>query len=85
MLFRSHNRNNKNTAAFQKLKDVNYGDLVYYTTAYGTRTYQVTGIETVSVYDTSGLAQDGTFKLTMYTCQKNQPDVKLKVVATLVG
>ena len=80
-----HNRNNKNTAAFQKLKDVNYGDLVYYTTAYGTRTYQVTGIETVSVYDTSGLAQDGTFKLTMYTCQKNQPDVKLKVVATLVG
>ena len=37
------------------------------------------------MYDTSGLAQDGTFKLTMYTCQKNQPDVKLKVVATLVG
>ena len=83
--FAGHNRNSKNTAAFQKLKDVNYGDLVYYTTAYGVRTYQVTSIETVSVYDTSGLAQDGTFKLTMYTCQANQPDVKLKVVATLVG
>lgn len=80
-----HNRSAKNSAAFKNLKNVNYGDLVYYTTAYGTRTYQVTSIETVSVYDTSGLAQDGTFKLTMYTCQANQPDVKLKVVATLVG
>ena len=62
-----------------------YSALSDYTTAYGVRTYQVTSIETVSVYDTSGLAQDGTFKLTMYTCQANQPDVKLKVVATLVG
>ena len=80
-----HNRNNSNTAAFQKLKDVEYGDLVYYTTAYGTRVYQVTSIDTVSVNDTSGLAQDGSYKLTMYTCKANQPDVKLKVVATLVG
>ena len=69
----------------QKLKDVEYGDLVYYTTAYGTRVYQVTSIDTVSVNDTSGLAQDGSYKLTMYTCKANQPDVKLKVVATLVG
>lgn len=80
-----HNRNNSNTAAFQRLKDVDYGDLVYYTTAYGTRTYKVTSIETVSVNDTSGLAQDGSYKLTMYTCKANQPNVKLKVVATLVG
>lgn len=80
-----HNRSSSNHAAFQKLKDVNCSDLVYYTTAYGTRTYQVTSIETVSVYDTTGLVQDGTFKLTMYTCKANQPDVKLKVVATLVG
>jgi len=80
-----HNRNGKKIAAFQYLKNVNYGDLVYYTTAYGTRTYQVTSIETVSVNDTTGLVQDGTCKLTMYTCKQNDPDVKLKVVATLVG
>jgi len=80
-----HNRGYNGTAAFLKLKDVEYGDLVYYTTAYGTRTYQVTSIETVSVNDTSGLAQDGSYKLTMYTCKANQPDVKLKVVAMLVA
>ena len=80
-----HNRGYNNTAAFLKLKDVDYGDLVYYTTAYGTRTYKVTSIETVSINDTSGLAQDGSYKLTMYTCKANQPNVKLKVVATLVA
>lgn len=72
-------------AAFAKLKDVNYGDLVYYTTAYGTRTYQVTGISTCATTDTSGLLQDGTNKLTMYTCKMNQPEVKLMVTATLVA
>ena len=77
--------NNSNTAAFQKLKDVKLGDLVYYTTAYGTRTYQVTSIDAVSVNDTSGLAQDGSYKLTMYTCKANQPELKLKVVAHLVA
>lgn len=58
---------------------------MYYTTAYGTRTYQVTCIDAVSVNDTSGLAQDGSYKLTMYTCKANQPELKLKVVAHLVA
>lgn len=80
-----HNRGYNGRAAFLKLKDVELGDLVYYTTAYGTRTYKVTSIDTVSVNDTSGLAQDGSYKLTMYTCKANQPDVKLKVVAHLVA
>ena len=79
-----HNRPVK-TAAFARLKDVSYGDVVYYTTAYGTRTYQVTSIETCATTDTSGLLQDGTNKLTMYTCKVNQPSVKLKVVAMLIG
>ena len=81
----AHNRSSNAVAAFENLKDVNYGDLVYYTTVYGTRTYMVTSIETVSVNDTTGLLQDGSNKLTMYTCKVNQPSVKLKVVATLVG
>lgn len=83
--FAAHNRSSKYTSAFKNLKNVNYGDLVYYTTAYGTRTYKVTSIETVSANDTTGLLQDGSNKLTMYTCKANQPSVKLKVVATLVG
>ena len=77
-----HNRGNY--AAFLNLKNVKMGDTVYYTTAYGTNTYMVTNIKTVSVNDTSGLQQDGTNKLTMYTCIANQPEVKLCVVATMV-
>lgn len=83
--FAGHNRNDSNTAAFQRLKDVTYGDIIYYTTAFGTRTYQVVSIETCATTDTSGLLQDGTNKLTMYTCQMNQPALKLKVVAALNG
>lgn len=80
-----HNRSAYNHAAFQKLKDVQLGDVVTYTTAYGTATYVVSNITTCATTDTSGLQQDGTNKLTMYTCQMNQPEVKLCVVATMVG
>lgn len=79
-----HNRPTS-TAAFAKLKDVSYGDVIYYTTAYGTRTYVVTSIATCATTDTSGLLQDGVNKLTMYTCKMNQPSVKLMVTATLAG
>lgn len=78
-----HNRGNY--AYFGKLKDVQVGDTVQYKTAYGTATYQVSAINERATTDTSGLAQDGTNKLTMYTCKANQPDVKLEVVATLVS
>lgn len=72
-------------AAFAKLKDVKLGDTVTYTTAYGTATYVVSNITTCATTDTSGLLQDGTNKITMYTCKADQPEVKLCVVATLVG
>jgi len=78
-----HNRGS--SAAFAKLKDVNIGDTVSYTTAYGTLTYVVSNITTVATTDTSGLQQNGANKLTMYTCKANQPNVKLCVTATLVG
>ena len=79
----AHNRGS--WAYFGKLKDVQIGDTVQYKTAYGTATYQVSAINERATTDTSGLAQDGTNKLTMYTCKANQPDVKLEVVATLVS
>lgn len=78
-----HNRGS--WAYFAKLKDVKLGDVVKYTTVYGTNTYVVNSITTVSVNDTSGLQQDGQNKITMYTCKANQPEVKLCVVATLVS
>lgn len=80
-----HNRNGRGTAAFEKLKDIQLGDVVTYTTAYGTLTYVVSSIGSCATTDTSGLQQDGTNKITMYTCQMNQPEIKLCVVATLVG
>lgn len=79
-----HNRGN-GVAHFAHLKDVKLGDVVTYETAYGVSTYVVSSIDTVSVNDVSGLVQDGTGKLTMYTCKENQPSVKLKVVATQVA
>ncbi len=78
-----HNRGNH--PHFEALKDVKIGDIVTYTTAYGTNTYVVSNILTVSVNDTSGLQQNGYNQLTMYTCKANQPEVKLCVVATLIG
>lgn len=78
-----HNRGSY--AHFKTLKNVKLGDTVKYTTAYGTATYVVTNITTCATTDTSGLVQDGTNKITMYTCKENQPEVKLCVVATMVG
>lgn len=78
-----HNR--PSTASFAKLKDVKLGDTVTYTTAYGTATYVVSNITTCATSDVTGLYQDGTNKLTMYTCKAGQPSVKLCVVATMVG
>ena len=78
-----HNRGASN--AFGNLKNVNIGDKVKYTTAYGTLTYVVSNVKTVSTSDTRDLQQDGQNKITMYTCVANQPDVKLCVTATLVG
>lgn len=79
-----HNRGN-GVAFFGKLKDVKLGDTVTYTTAYGTANYVVTEINTRDTNDVSGLLQDGTNKITMYTCKENQPEVKLEVVAQMVG
>lgn len=71
-------------AAFARLHEVQMGDILTYTTAYGVRTYQVTNITTCATTDTSGLAQTGVNQITMYTCKANQPEVKLCVVATQI-
>ena len=78
-----HNRGTSQNFAF--LYNVKAGDLIYYTTAYGTRAYQVTGITNPATTDVSGLYQDGVNRLTLYTCVKNQPQIKYCVTAVAVG
>lgn len=77
----AHNR----TGIFGKLDKLQVGDTMTYTTGYGTLTYQVSSITQVSTNDTSGLQQDGTNRLTLYTCVPNQPELKTCVIANLVG
>jgi len=77
----AHNR----TGIFGKLEKLQVGDLMTYTTGYGSLTYQVSNISRVSTNDTSGLQQDGSSRLTLYTCVPNQPSLKVCVVANLVG
>lgn len=75
--------NNPSGRAFHNLKNIKVGDEIVYTTGYGALRYVVSEINTVAVTDTTGLLQDGTNKLTMYTCIEGQPDVKMCVVASL--
>lgn len=75
--------NNPSTRAFHNLKDIKVGDKITYTTGYGTLTYVVSNVTTCATTDTSGLLQDGTHKLTLYTCKEGQPAEKLCVIATL--
>lgn len=77
-----HNRGSY--GVFQNISKLKVGDTMTYTTAYGTKTYKVVSIGTCSTTDTSGLVQDGTNKITMYTCVANRPDIKRKVVAVQV-
>lgn len=77
--------NNPSSAAFSNMKNVSLGMDVIYTTAYGVATYRVTDITTVATTDTSGLMQDGSQKITMYTCVEGNASIKLKVTASLVS
>lgn len=67
-----------------KLENLKVGDTMTYTTSYGTKTYRVVTISTCSTTDTTGLLQDGTNKITLYTCVKNNPSIKRMVVAQQV-
>lgn len=78
-----HNRGTTQNFAF--MYNLKPGDLLYYTTAYGTRTYQVAAITNPATTDVSGLYQDGINKLTLYTCVKNQPAIKYCVTAVAVN
>ena len=74
-----HNRGVNNH--FGKIHTLNPGDIVTFTTALGTRTYAVTGVNKVSVNDTSGLDVSSTNMITLYTCVMDQPAYRWCVTA----
>ena len=77
-----HNRGVRND--FGKIHTLQSGDIITFTTVLGTRTYAVTGVSKVSVYDTSGLSPSAANMITLYTCVENQPAYRWCVTAVAV-
>ena len=79
----AHNRGVRND--FSQIHTLRSGDVITLTTALGARTYAVTGVNKISVNDTSGLETSGTNRITLYTCVANQPDYRWCVTAVAAG
>ena len=75
----AHNRGTN--AIFGKIHTLSIGDTISLTTKQGTRTYSVTSVEKVSETDTSGTASSSENRLTLYTCVRNQRELRYCVKA----
>jgi sortase A len=75
----AHNRGIN--AIFGKLHTLSIGDEIILTTKEGTRTYSVTSVEKVSETDTSGTASTSDNRITLYTCVRDQRDLRYCVQA----
>ena len=78
----SHNRGANNY--FGQIHTLNAGDQITLTTKLGTKTYEVTTVSKVSETDRSGLEESGESCLTLYTCVRDQRDLRYCVRATEV-
>ena len=78
----SHNRGANNY--FGKIHTLDAGDKITLTTKLGTKTYEVTTVSKVSETDRSGLEETGESCLTLYTCVRDQRDLRYCVRATEV-
>jgi sortase A len=73
---------NRGTAAyFSFVKDLKIGDLLTYTTPYGTRTYEIYSKTTVKETDFSSLGYSSVNILTLITCVENIPELRWCVQA----
>ena len=75
----SHNRGANNY--FGKIHTLDAGDRITLTTKLGTKTYEVTTVSKVSETDRSGLEETGESCLTLYTCVRDQRDLRYCVRA----
>ena len=74
-----HNRGTK--YAIGTVKDLNIGDLITYTTVYGTRIYAVEDVKIIGSTDWSYLTPCAENRLTITTCLAGKPDVRVCVRA----
>ena len=77
-----HNRGNSH--AIGAIKDLEVGDVITYTTVYGTKTYLVSFVRIISDTDWSCLQITADNRITLITCLANRPDVRICVQATEV-
>ena len=74
-----HNRGS--AYSIGSIKDLNVGDTITYTTVYGTRTYAVSYVGTISSTDWSRLQATADNRITITTCLANQPSKRVVVQA----
>ena len=77
-----HNRGAKYNIG--TVKDLAPGDIITYTTMYGTRTYQVTMVTIISNTDWSYLQSTADNRITITTCLENHPESRVCVQAVEV-
>lgn len=77
-----HNRGSK--YAIGAIKSLKKGDTITYTTIYGTRTYEVALVKTISSSDWSYLQATADNRLTLTTCLANRPEKRVCVQAVEV-
>ena len=70
---------------FGEIHTLAVGDTITLTTALGTRTYEVVSVDKVSVTDREALAASSENRITLYTCVRNQSDLRWCVQAAEVG
>ena len=78
----AHNRGANNY--FGKIHTLDTGDRITLTTKLGTKTYEVTTVSKVSETDRSGLEETDESCLTLYTCVRDQRDLRYCVRAVEV-
>lgn len=74
-----HNRGAKYVIG--SIKDLKVGDTITYTTIYGTRTYAVSYVGTISNTDWSRLQATADNRVTITTCLANEPNYRVCVQA----
>lgn len=78
-----HNRGAKYVIG--SIKDLQAGDIITYTTVYGTRTYQVVTVKTISSTDWSYLQATTDNRITLTTCLADHPERRVCVQAVEVN
>ena len=66
---------------FRDLYTLGYGDIITYTTSFGTRSYSVSAISRINEEDWSSLGRSDANMLTMITCVNDDPTQRLAVQA----